>query len=245
MNDSVTKADSKAVKSKGKKHKQLKITNHYLSKKSRFGGLSIDDVMKKSLPDYMRNGLDIVFVGINPGLAAAFSGKYYTGPGNHFWKCLYLSGLIDKPFTSNDDQKLLDYNIGFTNMVSRTTKGSNDLCKEELIAGSKVLKEKIQLYRPLIVVFNGKISYQVFSGKKDFFFGKQSELVEGTDTHIWVMPSSSARCAQLPRAEDKVPFFTGLKRFCLYLKGVGTCSVDENIDFVFKNNCLQSWTKVK
>ena len=37
---------------------------------------------------------------------------------------------------------------------------------------------------------------------------------------IWVMPSSSARCAQLPRAMDKVPFYSGLKKFRDYLNGL-------------------------
>lgn len=34
------------------------------------------------------------------------------------------------------------------------------------------------------------------------------------------MPSSSARCAQLPRAADKVPFYAALKKFRDYLNGV-------------------------
>lgn len=34
------------------------------------------------------------------------------------------------------------------------------------------------------------------------------------------MPSSSARCAQLPRAADKVPFYVALKKFRDYLNGV-------------------------
>lgn len=36
---------------------------------------------------------------------------------------------------------------------------------------------------------------------------------------MWVMPSSSARCAQLPRAADKVPFYAALKKFRDYLNG--------------------------
>lgn len=36
---------------------------------------------------------------------------------------------------------------------------------------------------------------------------------------MWVMPSSSARCAQLPRAADKVPFYSALRRFRDYLNG--------------------------
>lgn len=37
---------------------------------------------------------------------------------------------------------------------------------------------------------------------------------------MWVMPSSSARCAQLPRAADKVPFYAALKKFRDYLNGL-------------------------
>ncbi|KAH8398567.1 hypothetical protein KR215_011151, partial [Drosophila sulfurigaster] len=37
--------------------------------------------------------------------------------------------------------------------------------------------------------------------------------------YVWVMPSSSARCAQLPRAADKVPFYTALKKFRDFLNG--------------------------
>ena len=33
------------------------------------------------------------------------------------------------------------------------------------------------------------------------------------------MPSSSARCAQLPRAADKVPFYVGLKKLREHLCG--------------------------
>lgn len=68
-----------------------------------------------------------------------------------------------------------------------------------------ILREKLAKYKPKIAVFNGKAIYQVYSGQKKFMFGKQPEPMEGTtDTWVWVMPSSSARCAQLPRAIDKV-----------------------------------------
>lgn len=33
------------------------------------------------------------------------------------------------------------------------------------------------------------------------------------------MPSSSARCAQLPRAEDKLPFFVALRKLREYVRG--------------------------
>lgn len=41
------------------------------------------------------------------------------------------------------------------------------------------------------------------------------------------MPSSSARCTQLPRAMDKVPFYSALKKFRDYLNGL-IPEIDEN-----------------
>lgn len=36
---------------------------------------------------------------------------------------------------------------------------------------------------------------------------------------VFVMPSSSARCAQLPRAEDKLPFFVALRKLRDFVRG--------------------------
>jgi TDG/mug DNA glycosylase family protein len=40
----------------------------------------------------------------------------------------------------------------------------------------------LQRFKPKIAVFNGKLIFEVFSGKKDFTFGRQPELVDGTNT---------------------------------------------------------------
>ncbi|KAJ8936444.1 hypothetical protein NQ314_012306 [Rhamnusium bicolor] len=177
-------------------------------------------------------------IGINPGLFAAYKGHHYAGPGNHFWKCLYLSGLTPQQMSADEDYKLLQVGIGFTNMVQRATKGSADLTRKEIKEGSQILLEKLRKFRPKIAVFNGKLIYEVFSGKKDFKFGRQPDVVEGTNTHMWVMPSSSARCAQLPRAADKVPFYAALKKFRDYLNGLIT-EIDEN-EMVFSEPRVKS-----
>lgn len=51
------------------------------------------------------------------------------------------------------------------------------------------------------------------------------------------MPSSSARCAQLPRAADKVPYYAALKKFRDYLNGAIT-HLDES-DIVFADSKLK------
>ena len=55
----------------------------------------------------------------------------------------------------------------------------NDTC-----LGSQLLVEKLKKYKPRIAVFNGKGIYEVFSNKKEFHFGKQPQIIEGTETVI-------------------------------------------------------------
>ena len=88
---------------------------------------------------------------------------------------------------------MMDFGIGFTDVVARTTRGQADLKKSEIREGAEILREKLARFQPKIVVFNGKAIYEVYSGRKKFMFGRQPEKMEGTDTWVWVMPSSSAR----------------------------------------------------
>ncbi|XP_046457818.1 uncharacterized protein LOC124204732 isoform X1 [Daphnia pulex] len=226
--DSILPVGADAADGQPGKRKYTK-SEHYKQRRrhDRFNGMTEEEVRSRTLPDHLASNLDVVIIGINPGLFAAYKGHHYAGPGNHFWKCLYLAGLVPEPMTADDDFKLMHFGIGFTNMVARATKGSADLTRKEIREGGRILLEKLQQYRPKIAVFNGKGIYEVFSGKKEFTFGKQPECIDGTNTFIWVMPSSSARCAQLPRAMDKVPFYSALKKFRDYLNGL-IPEIDEN-----------------
>ena len=210
---------------------------------NRFNGMSEEEIAKRGLPDYLCEGLDIVFIGINPSMFAAYTGKYYDGPGNHFWQALYLSGLIPEPMTAGDDHKLLKLGIGFTNIVARTTKGVADLTKTEINEGSAILREKLCRFNPKVAVFNGKAIYEVYSGQKKFMFGRQPQQLPGSTTWLWVMPSSSARCAQLPRVADKVPFFMALRKFRDHLHGLVPDLDDSEV--VFSNVMLKAQANKK
>lgn len=70
-------------------------------------------------------------------------------------------------------------------------------------------------------------------------FGRQPEPLNDGSTWLWVMPSSSARCAQLPRAVDKVPFFEALRKFRDYLNG--RLPKIEDCEVVFANVSLRNW----
>jgi len=179
----------------------------------------MEEVQARTLPDLIVPGLDILIVGINPGLISAYSQHYYSGPGNHFWQCMSLSGLLPSPMEATSDRTLLGLGIGFTNVVERTTSGIGELRRAEMLEGAEKLRLKLQQYNPKIAVFNGKTIYEVFSGEKNVIFGLQPQLVEGTNTRLFVMPSSSARCSQLPRAVDKLPFYVALRKLRDHVKG--------------------------
>ncbi|KAF7707604.1 G/T mismatch-specific thymine DNA glycosylase isoform X2 [Silurus meridionalis] len=193
----------------------------------RFNGMSVEEVMAKKLPDVITYNLDILIIGINPGLMSAYKGRHYPNPGNHFWKCLFLSGLTDEQLNYMHDQSLPEkYGIGFTNMVERTTPGSKDLSNKEIREGGKQLLEKLQKYQPRIAAFNGKCIYETFCKEifgvkaKNLEFGLQPYKVPETETFCYLMPSSSPRCAQFPRAQDKVHFYIKLKELRDQLKCV-------------------------
>ncbi|XP_015126804.1 G/T mismatch-specific thymine DNA glycosylase isoform X2 [Diachasma alloeum] len=202
-------------------------------KQNRFNGLTEEEVKKNTLQDYLEPDLDLVFLGINPSLMAAHKGRYYAGPGNHFYKLLHASELVPRFINFEEDCNLLQHKIGLTNIVERATRSSADLTTAEIRKGCDVVVEKMKRFKPKIAIFNGKCIYQVFGEKfrkNDFHFGLQPEKIG--NTAVWVVPSSSARCSNFPRMEDKLHFYRALKRHLMFLKGEIT---DVNLnEFIFK-----------
>ena len=50
---------------------------------------------------------------------------------------------------------------------------------------------------------------------------------------LYLMPSSSARCAQFPRAQDKVHFYIKLRELRDSLKGIQRAAEIEEVDYSF------------
>lgn len=160
-----------------------------------------------ALQDYLRPGLDLVFVGINPGTKSAAAGRHYAGPGNHFWPLLYESGLVSERLTHAEDERVLEWGIGLTNMVDRASPSISDLSLEEMRAGAATLRRKLSRYAPRVVAFNGKRIYEIYAGHA-CEFGSQAERVGASQ--VYVMPSTSARTVAYQRA-DKLKYFVELR----------------------------------
>jgi mismatch-specific thymine-DNA glycosylase len=142
----------------------------------------------KTLPDHLRKGMKLVIVGCNPGQRSARVGHYYAGRGNEFWPLLYESGVIPEPLTYNDDRRIVEFGIGLTDLVKRSSEGIDDLTREEFSEGRVLLAQKLEEYRPRVVAFNGKMVYQRFAGRP-CMLGLQREKLYGAD--VFVLPSTS------------------------------------------------------
>lgn len=176
----------------------------------------IPPLISGPLPDYLQPNLKILFVGINPGSRSALLGHHYAGPSNRFWKLLSESNLVSEPLTYRDDRRVLEWNIGLTNMVSMPSPGMATLRHEDYERGSNRLLALIHQYKPKVLALLGvtlfphvfpKVKTNGTSGlaSRRTRLGLQQETIG--PTHTFVLPNPSGRNAHYSYQEM-------LERFC-------------------------------
>jgi TDG/mug DNA glycosylase family protein len=161
-----------------------------------------------SVPDVLAEGLDVVFVGINPGLYSAAVGHHFARPGNRFWKALDRSGFTSREWSPFDDGDLVTVGIGITNLVDRPTATANELTPAELRAGRATLETKIARTHPRIVAFLGIMAYRSSFGRPRAALGRQDGDIAGVP--LWVLPNPSGLNAH-HQIDDLVRRFGALR----------------------------------
>jgi hypothetical protein len=73
------------------------------------------------LRDHLRPGLDVVFIGINPGQRSGARGHYFCHPTNKFQRALHQGGFTARLIAPEEDGSLLEVGVGLTNLVNRVT----------------------------------------------------------------------------------------------------------------------------
>ncbi|MGZ8611889.1 MAG: mismatch-specific DNA-glycosylase, partial [Actinomycetota bacterium] len=81
----------------------------------------------RTVPDVLAPDLDVVFVGINPGLWSGAVGHHFARPGNRFWKALHGSGFTDRLLSPSEEAELLGSGVGLTNLVTRATATAEEI----------------------------------------------------------------------------------------------------------------------
>ncbi|KAF9921098.1 hypothetical protein FBU30_008906 [Linnemannia zychae] len=134
------------------------------------------------VPDIIDYDLDVLFVGINPGVRTSERGHHYSGLNNHFWPCLSESGLLPPGVRlgPEDDQSLPALtNMGLTNLIDRPSRMGNELSDAECRAAAPNLTAKIKKYRPRFVCFVSKQAWDMYTGVG---LGLQTAWVSWDDT---------------------------------------------------------------
>ncbi|HSD48690.1 MAG TPA: G/U mismatch-specific DNA glycosylase [Actinomycetota bacterium] len=143
----------------------------------------------RAIPDVLGRDLDVVFVGINPGLWSGAVGHHFARPGNRFWKALHRSGFTDRVLAPEEDASLLEWNLGVTNLVARTTATAQELSTDELRRGATRLRERLAPLRPRFVAVLGIGAYRTGFGRARAPLGPQDEDLG--DSRLWVLPNPS------------------------------------------------------
>jgi TDG/mug DNA glycosylase family protein len=157
------------------------------------------------LRDRIRPGVRVLFVGINPGVRSALTGHHFAGYSNRFWTLLHESGLVPRPVTCEDDERLPDFGYGITNLVPRASPGIGDLRPDDYEAGRAALFAKVRRFRPEVVALVGVTLYRALFGPRvgtsrpGPALGLREETIQGA--RVFVLPNPSGRNANFSRAE--------------------------------------------
>ena len=169
------------------------------------------------LRDRCRPGVEVLLVGINPGIRSAAIGHHFAGYSNRFWKLLFESGLIPESIRAEEDARLCEWGFGITNLIPRMTPGIDTLEAHEYPAGLRTLRRKVRRWSPTVVAFVGVSLYRViFEKTGPVTLGLQKEIFEGA--RVFVLPNPSGRNANFTYGE----MLTAFRRLARFIGSAST-----------------------
>ncbi|MEU7702361.1 G/U mismatch-specific DNA glycosylase [Streptomyces sp. NPDC039028] len=134
-------------------------------------------------------GLSVLFCGINPGLMTAATGHHFARPGNRFWPVLQLSGFTPRRLRPDEQEELLTYGLGITNVVARATARADELTREEYREGGRILAAKVERLAPRWLAVVGVTAYRTAFDEPKAVIGPQERVIGST--RVWALPNPS------------------------------------------------------
>ncbi len=133
--------------------------------------------------------LDILLVGVNPGLVSGVRGLHFGNPANRLWLVLHSAGLTPRQLRPEDTDELLAAGIGITNLVARSTARADEVTAAELREGVSRLTTLVERVRPTKVAVLGISAYRVAFGDPRAAVGWQQRAIAGRP--VWLLPNPS------------------------------------------------------
>lgn len=161
------------------------------------------------VPDIVGPNLRVLFCGINPGVRSGQLGQHFARPGNRFWKLLAASGLTDRLLNPAEQDQLLGYGLGITNIVEATTATAAELSAADLRAGAPRLEDKAVALGPVCVVVLGMQAYRVAFRRPGATLGPQADRMG--ESVVWLLPNPSGLQARYQMPE-MIGLWTDLRR---------------------------------
>jgi double-stranded uracil-DNA glycosylase len=128
---------------------------------------------------------EILFVGINPHFGSFNRGVPFSN-NKLFWYLLSEAGIIEEKREELRNDETLKriyqekfnavYGLGLVNIINRPTQDVTKLNKGEELPGRKKISRIIKAETPKVVCFIGKVTYEKYTGLKDFSFGWQETI---------------------------------------------------------------------
>lgn len=150
----------------------------------------------KVVPDVIAPGLQVLFVGVNPGIRSGETHHHFAHPSSRLWTALYKSRFTPHVVRPDGERVLLEYGIGLTNLVDRPTGTAGELMSEELRRGGTQLRRKACRYRPDWVAILGVVAYRIAFDEPDAVVGLQRRTL--CSSRVWVLPGPTGRNAHFP-----------------------------------------------
>jgi double-stranded uracil-DNA glycosylase len=142
-----------------------------------------------TVPDIIAPNLQVLFCGINPSVYSAVVGHHFARPGNRFWPTLYKAGFTPRLLKPSEDQELLRYGYGITNLVERATVAAAELNADELAIGGKQLHNRVEHYQPRVLAVLGISAYRLAFNQPRAVLGQQPETIGPAIVYILPNPS--------------------------------------------------------
>lgn len=184
----------------------------------------------RTLPDYLQPGLDLVFVGINPGLYSVERGHYFARLTSRFWPAFSASKLSERvrralgtdTLRAEHDAELPRFGIGLTDVVKRPSANAADLNAGDFQKWVPCLLEKLQRCRPRVACFHGVTAYRPFldialgCADRVPVLGHQPEFIGAI--RLYVVPNPSPANAHFT-LRDQTMWYDRLAEFLAAVSG--------------------------
>jgi TDG/mug DNA glycosylase family protein len=167
----------------------------------------------ETLPDYLQSGLDLVFIGINPGIYSLRRGHYFARTTSRFWPAFSRSKLSQRMrrelnlenILPEHDSQLTRFGIGLTDVVKRPSANASELTLQDFTIWVPILLQKLHHYAPRVACFHGLTAYRPFrnlalQSPGTPALGAQLERIG--DTRLFVVPNPSPANAHFTLADQ-------------------------------------------